>query len=811
MSRLEMLLHDLICSIRALARAPIFTSIAVLTLALGIAGASIVFEVLNKIAIEPLPYPESDRLVSVYMVNTSGTGSVKKLPLSYPNYADLKSQNRSFSEVGAFKFNLFTVGAETPALAYGLNCTASLGRVLGLGMEIGRWFSDADENAAAVPVVVLGHRFWRTRFNADRQIVGRRVRINNRDCTVVGVMGEGVSIYSRWRFGDCGDVFVPETNRPRGSRGQRSFAVVGRLKTGVSKRAAEVELNALGERLAQAYPGPNSQLAIRTEAYSTEIFGVLTKGLLMMEGAVMIVMLLACANVSGMLLARSARRQSEIALRMALGAGRWQIFRLLTAENILLSVAACIGALFLIHWGLSALSQAAPPAILSRGKFRIDAIALIFTIAMAGLTLLLAGIVPALIAARGNIVIALKEGVAQQSGSLARMRHYRFLVAVQVALTVLLVTTALSLSDHYRGILKETAAISSDNVLTARLDFSNTAGRNANKILSLQKALVQNLQSLAGVSGVGLASKLPFEGGYNSAILVDSELYSPQANHRLAELSFVSPGYFGAIGLNLLQGRAFAESDDRNSTGVVIVNETLARTCWPGQSAIGKTVRPDDPRPYYIARVIGIVADARQHGVQGKVMPEVYLPASVSAADSYSIVIRTAGNMHLATSALRDSLRRVSPETPLANVRTMGEVFSGSSKLLRFQTIVINCFMALALLLAAVGIYGTLSFFVASATREIGIRMALGASKPAIQKLVFARVVTSLVTGITFGSLGTVFVGKIINSMAYGTGRFSPPFLAGAAVIVLGVAALACWIPIRRAIAIDPMTALRAD
>ncbi|MEN6626505.1 MAG: ABC transporter permease [Candidatus Sumerlaeia bacterium] len=811
MNRLEMLLHDLRYSVRSLARTPVFTAIAVLTLALGIAGATIVFGVLKKIAIDPLPYPASDRLVSVYMADASGARSIKKLPFSYPNYSDLRTQNRSFSEVGAFKFNLFTVGAETPALVYGLNCTASLGRVLGLRMALGRWFSDADEREDAAAVVVLGNQFWRSRFNADRDVIGRRVTINKRECTVVGVMAEGVPIYSRWRFADCGDVFLPETDRPRASRGQRSFAVVGRLKAGVGEQAVKVDMGALGDRLAQAYPGPNSRLTIRTEPYAAEVFGVLAKGLVMMEGAVLIVMLLACANVAGMLLARSARRRPEFALRAALGGGRWPMIRLLTIENMLLSLAACLGALFLTGWGLAALSQAAPSALVSRGRFQVDATVLIFAIVMAGLTMLLAGIIPALIATRGDIAAALKEGMAQQSGSLARMRHYRFLVAIQVALTLLLVNTALSLSYYYRGIVEEAAAISSDSVLTARLDFSNTAGRNANTILAMQKEIVREMHSVAGVSAVGLATKLPFEGGYNSSILVDNEAYDPQAHRRLAEFSFVSTGYFGAIGLNLLQGRVFAESDDRHSTGVVIVNETLAGTCWPGQNPIGKRVRPDDPHPYYDARVIGVVADARQHGAQGRVMPEVYLPASVSAADPYSIVIRAAGNTQPAAYALRDCLRRISPETPLANLRTMAEIFGASTKLLRFQMIVINCFMALALLLAAVGIYGTLSFFVVTATREIGIRMAMGASKRVIRNLVFAKVVPSLCIGVVVGGFGAGFAGKLVNSMTYGAGRFSPAYLAGASAIVFCVAALACWIPVRRATAVDPNVALRAD
>jgi predicted permease len=807
---LEQTLKDVRYALRQLAKYPGFTAVSVLTLALGIASTTVMFAILKKLVLEPLPYPQPDRVVQLW---TTDLDSTAEMPFSVPDYFDFHEQNQSFAEVGSYSAGRFTLGGDAPESVGGVECTASLWRVLGIQPALGRWFNEAEEEQGAHRVVVLTNALWQRRFGADPGVIGQTIRLNGQQFTVLGVMPAGATLYSSWTREGTFELFRPLVlNRERSSRGGHGLATIGRLKPGVTLEAAQTEARTLGARLARAYPESNARLTFQLVPLAQQVFGHLTRSLVILQAAVFVVLLLACANVAGMLLARTARRQTEIAVRTALGATRLHVFRAMLAESLVLSLIAGAAGWLISGWTLAAFAAIAPNEALMRGRIGLDPSVLVFSLGLVFLTALLAGLPPTLIAARTDVLSTLKEGGPQQTGSRARLRQRRWLVVAQVAFTLLLVNTGLLLSASYCHLVADSRPFVTDRVLSAQLNFVGSPYRQAEGRTAFADRLVETIRALPSVQAVGITSKVPFEGFRSGTVLIDDELFDPQVSRPAAEVSTVSAGYFAAAGLPVLRGRLFDEHDAHSASQGVIVNRTFAERFWPAGDPIGKRVRGNSAQPWFDAQIVGVVDDVRQWGAAAPPRPEIYFSNAVEGMQSGDfVVVRTTGDAHALAPALREQLRHLDSNLAFARLRTFGDIFTESTQLRRLQMQLIDGFMVMALLLAAIGIYGTLAFYVETRTREIGVRMALGATARDIGRLVFSQAARWLLSGTMVGLVITLGVSIGLRGLFYQTSPLHPLGLIASVIIVASAAAFSCWLPARRAARVDPMIALRAE
>ena len=810
--------QDIRFGLRMLRKNPGFTTVAVLTLALGIGANTTIFSVFKTLIFDSLPYPDPDRIVQVWAVPSSYELR-DHVPVGVPDYLDLRAQCHSFAEICAYNSWQCALGGDPPEMIHGVRCTASLGHVLGMRPALGRWFTEDEEKPDAQPVAVLTHALWERRFGADPKVIGQKIRLTDGyglddDFIVVGVLPPGMDFSPI----HAGDVFFPLClNRQQNTRRSTGIVyVLARLGPGVMMQAASSELTALGAQLARADPSPNWRFTFRLVPLKQQLVGGMTVALMLMQGAVLLVLGLACANVAGMLLARAARRQTEIAVRVALGAGRWHVLRLMLAESFAISLLAVALGLLLAVWGMDVLARLAPGEILIRGRFHVDGPVLIFAMGLAMLTTVLAGLPPTLVAVKTDVLGALKEGGPQQAGSRARLRQFRWLVISQVALSLVLINVALLLTVSYRKVAQDSRAFITDQVVTGDI---NMLGHSAyNKIearVALRDRLIESLRALPGVKAVGTTDRLPFQGSREYPILADAEAYDPKTSRLRVSISCVTTGYFDAAGVAILEGRMVTAADAVATPQGILINRTLARHYWGEGNPIGKSLRNNQPKPppTLTWQVVGVVEDVRQSNAEKPARPEIYLfnPADVEDEHEFGIVVRANGDSHRLVPAIRQVMARLDPSLALDDARTMTEVFDDSTRIRRFQMLLIDVFMAVALLLTAVGIYGSMAFYVAARTREIGLRMALGATLGDVVGLIVSQVAVWLAVGVAIGVGLALGAGVVLRSMFYQTSPLSPFCLAGSLGVVALAALVACWLPARRAASINPMQALRNE
>jgi predicted permease len=798
---------------------PGFTAVAVLTLALGIGANTTIFSVFKTLVFDPLPYPDPDRIVQLWAVPSSYEFS-DSFPVLVPDYVDLRAQCHSFAEICAYNTGRFALGGDRPEMINGVMCTASLGRMLGMRPALGRWFTEAEEKPDTQPVAVLSHALWERRFGGDPKVIGQKIRLTDGyglddDFIVVGVLPTGVDFSPI----NASDVFFPlRLGKHQITRGSlRDVWVLARLGPGVTMQAASAELTALGAQLAQAYPEPNGRFTFRLVPLMQQLLGGMTVALLLMQGAVLLVLGLACANVAGMLLARTARRQTEIAVRVALGAGRRHVLRLMLAESLAISLLAAALGLLLAVWGMDVLARLAPGEILIRGRFHLDGPVLMFAVGLVMLTTVLTGLPPTLVAVKTDVLGALKEGGPQQAGSRARLRQFRWLIISQVALSLMMVNVALLLTVSYRKVAQDSRSFITDQVITGYINMLGHSAYNKDGAQqALRDRLIESLRALPGVKAVGATDTLPFEGSWVWPILVDGEAYDPDTSRLRAEISCVTTGYFDAAGVAILEGRMVTDADAVATPQGILINRTLAKHYWGEGNPIGKGLRNNEPKPGPLRtwRVVGVVEDVRQSDAEKPARPEIYLfnpnPGDVNK-DMFSIVVRADGDAHRLVPAIRQALARLDPSLALNGTRTMTEVFDDSTRIRRFQMLLIDVFMAVALLLTAVGIYGSMAFYVAARTREIGLRMALGATLGDVVGLIVSQVAVWLAAGAAIGVGMALGAGVLLRSMFYQTSPLSPFCLAGSLGVVALAALVACWLPARRAATINPIEALRYE
>jgi predicted permease len=789
---------------RSLAKTPGFSIVALLTLAVGIGGATAMFSALRALVIEPFSYPEGDALVMVW--------SQQGQPFSTPDYFDHKEQNVSFSEFGVYTSMSANLGGERPQSVTAVSCTAGVLRAFGVSPSLGRLLNEDDVKKGAPNAVVISNRLWRQNFAADTTVIGRHIRLNGGDAVVVGVMPPTFEFSSPWLRTESCELWQPlQIARGDGDRGSHWLCAIGRLKKGVTLQGADADIKSIGAKLRAAYPNTNSQKPFLVRSLKEEMTRNMGSTVWMLFSAVVLVLLVACANVASMLLARNARRQGEIGVRIALGASRWQILRLALCESLLLSFAGVLAGSLVAYAGLHALQLIAPASEARRAAMTLDTPVLAFGAALSFLTALLSGLPPALASLRVSVSEQLRVDSRSSTSSLSRHRMLRALIVSQVAVAFVLANGAALFSASYAKLLSANSNLATDRVLACELSIRGERYKDKEARSRFFDLLATRAEALPGVAHAGITTKLPLEGGSNMDILVNDEVFDPKADRTLAEVSSTTPGYFAAAGIPLLRGRILEPRDAGEKERGVVVNRALADKCWPGQDPLGKIIRPDEPKASFQARVVGVVENVRQWGPTQDPRPEIYWTPEHAWSRTLNLVLRSPQNANFLTSELRRLLAELDPDLPLGRVRTFQTVVDGATKGSRAITSLVDCFMVVALILVSVGLYGTLTYHVLQRTREIGVRMALGADASGIILLVARQGANWVLSGLALGALAALGLASLVKSMIYGVGPINSFAMGMAGLCVMVAAGFACWLPARRASKLDPVVALRSD
>ena len=800
------MLSNLRLSLRTLAQARGFTLIAVLTLAVGIGSTTAIFSALQALVISPFSYPAADRLVHVW----SGDG----WPLSPADSTDLRAQTSSYSAFGIYQPVAFNVGQENAQSVMGVMATADVLRAFGIPPMLGRWLEPADEAAGAPPVVVLSHALWQQVFGGQAQAVGQKLRLNGKDALVVGVMPAGFEFVCPWmRIEEC-QLWTPRTFDEEEKKQRDSHYLLGlaRLRDQVPVATADAEIKTIGKRLTKLYPDSNTRKEFLVRPLREEMTRDIRKEVWLLFGAVALVLLVACGNVASMLLARSARRQGEFGVRLALGASSGDLIRLALAESLLLALAGAVLGAGLAYGGVEILRVIAPVSAARKAALALNATALGFGLGATALTALLAGLPPALAAMRTSLASVMRSDARGAVGSRARHRMLRSLIIAQVALAFVLANGAVLFSTGYLKILEENQLLATDAVFTAQVALNGPRYEKDDARVRTWYDLTGRVRALPGVLGAAITSKLPLEGGSNTNALVNDETYDPTQRRMQVERSSVTEDYFATMGLRRLKGRGLQSEDRTGDIRGVVVNQACVDKAWPKKDPIGEVMRGNNPgKPWYTVRVVGVVENVKQWSATAEVQPEMYTAPEGHWGRSMYLVLRTPRPVEQLAPLLRRELAAIDPELALKDLRTMRQVVVRATKGARAVAGLVNFFMAVALGLVAVGLYGTLSYHVQQRTREIGVRVAIGALQGDIVRLVFGQGSRWVAVGLLLGLAGSVALSSALKSLVYRMdGLTAPPLVLATAAVGLA-AMLACWLPARRAAKLDPLEALRAE
>ncbi|HEX8351489.1 MAG TPA: ABC transporter permease [Pyrinomonadaceae bacterium] len=802
---LEDLWMDLRYGARGLLKQRAFMLVAVLTLALGIGANTALFSVINAVFLNPLPFPEPDRVVSLYETfEPAGTSA-----LSFPNLRDWREQNTAFEGIAAHVDGAFNLQAgDSPQRLQGLRVEANYFDVLGVRPQLGRTFLKGEDEAGRENVVVLSDSLWRGSFGADPDIVDKSIPLNGRKYTVVGVMPPALSALSRTQV--WAPLVFPEAEKA--SRGSHGYSAVGRLKRGVTQEAAGEEMNVIAARLAQQYPDVQAGRGALLNGFEEELVGDVRQPLLMLMGAVAFVLLIACSNVANLLLARAAGRHREIALRIALGAGRLRLLRQFLTEGVLLSVAGgAVGGV--TAWlGLGLLGRLAFAFLPRSSEIKLDLRVLAFTVLVSLLTGVVFGLAPAAQALKTDLQDGLKDGGKGSAGGFGGNWTRNALVVTEIAAAFVLLIGAGLLMKSYARLQSVDPGVKPENVLTAKLSLAPERYADGDALGRFHERLLERVAAVPGVEAAGLASHLSVEEyGTNGYVRVEGKTYAPN-REPLVELRVVSPDYFRVMGVPLVRGRMFDERDTKDAPAGVVVNETMARTVWPGEDPVGKRVwgRPvvSDWVP-----VVGVVADVKNVGLVRPPVPEFYFNYARGGEGLRNVTLAVRSRLEPAVlaAAVRREVREVDPGQPAYGVRTMRAVLDGTVTDRRLNMTLLGVLSALALALAVVGIYGVMSYNVARHTREIGIRMALGAQKTHIHRLVIGRGAALALAGVLVGLVLALWLTRLMTGLLFDVSATDPATFAGIAALLFAVALVACYVPARRAVKVDPLVALRYE
>jgi putative ABC transport system permease protein len=812
---MENLLQDIRYGIRTLANNPGFTAVAVLTLALGIGANTAIFSVVESVLLRPLPYPQPENLVQIW--NTY-LPQIPQIGLSPGDYADWREQNASFSEMGGYVqitqgFNL--TGEGEPQRVLTSYATASLFPMLGVRVVAGRWFVPEEDRAGGAPVVILGHRLWQSRFGGDPGVIGRSITLDNQRYTVVGILPAGFQLL-RWPdlwmpMGQFGDDLTEHVHH--------GMSTIARLKPGVSLAQAQDEIERLHQRETEKYPDSHKHFGVLVQKLQDPAAEKLRSTLLLLFGAVGLVLLIACVNIANLLLVRNAAREREVAVRTALGASPWRLIRQLLTESTLLSMlGGAVGLLFAVG-GLRALMAFVPADLGILHETGVNIWVLGFTIVVCLATGVVCGLLPALRTLKTNLAGVLKQGSKGASAS-GHHRTHNLLVVSEIAMALVPLIGAGLLLRSFQRVLEVDPGFRVDHILTMEIEqpalsLAQVSQLSQDEQIKLaQKQSLQfeqiagQIRALPGVKEASGIDDLPLSNEFRQAsrFVIDGQPAVAAGARPIAQFRTVSLSYFSTLAIPLRSGRFFTEDDWKQQN--TVINETMAHRYWPQGDALGKRINlcSLDPKPCW-STIIGIAGNVHQFGLDAEPTYDVYFTGGWTPF----LVIRTVSDPVSIAAAVIEVVHRVDSNLPVTHVTTMDGLLSDSVSPRRFSAVLIGIFAALALLLAAVGIYGVMSYTVSQRTQEIGVRMALGAQMGNVRRMILGHTLKLTLIGVGLGLAGAFVVARFLASLVFGVGTYDAATFLGVALLLIAVALAASYIPARRAMRVDPIVALRYE
>ena len=801
---IEQLAQDVRFGLRMLVKHPVFTLVAVITLALGIGANTAIFSVVNAVLLRPLPYESADRLVWIWDSNASV--GLKRFQSSGPNFKDWERESTSFEYMAAFtgwSFNL--TGAGEPERIQGAMTSPALFSMLGVKPVVGRPFLPEEEKAGSHRVALVGYGFWQRRFGADPAIINSSLTLNGESYTVIGIMPDDFGIPYRV------DVWTPlamDVLRP--GRGSHFFSVIARLKPDVSIEQAQAEMNSITSVLQQQYPDLNTGWSTELQPLKERIVGDVKTMLWILLGAVGFVLLIACANIANLLMARSAARHKEVAIRFALGAGRMRLVRQFLTESMLLALVGGGLGLALAVWGVDLLVALNPRDIPRAEEVGIDGRVLAFTLLVSLVTGIIFGLVPALQGSKVNLSDSLKEGSRGISSSPDHNRVRRLMVVSEIALAVVLLVSAGLMIKSLLRLTEVKLGFDPEDVLTMHMSLPQSKYAKRDQQAAFSRELLQRVGRLPGVESAGTVSPIPLIGASAADFYIEGRASAAPNQGYNTNIHLCSPDYFRTMKIPLLKGRYFDERDVAQSQSVVIINETFASGLWPDEEAVGKRVSFSGPDgPWSI--IVGVVGDTRHLRLDAEAGLEMYRPYSQTAIPYIALVVRSDLDSATVADSIKSEVHGLDSTLPVYGIRPMQQIISQSLAPRRFQMILLGSFAGIALILAAIGIYGVMSYSVTQRMHEIGVRMALGAQSLDVLKLVVGQGMRLVTAGVAAGLITAFALTRLIESLLFGVSPADPETFILIALLLMGVALLACYLPARRATKVDQMIVLRYE
>ncbi|HYC49538.1 MAG TPA: ABC transporter permease [Gemmatimonadaceae bacterium] len=815
---MDSLLQDIRYSARKLIKSPGFTVIAVATLALAIGATTAVFSIVNGVLLKPLPYPKPEQIAFIASTGRDGLPTA----MSTPDFLDYRDQSTSFVGMAAMSsqvMNVTSAGAE-PTRVRAAQVGARFFDLLGVRTQLGRTFRDGEDQDSAQRVAILSERMWRTQYGADPRIVGQQIQMDGNAYTVVGVTPASLQYPSNI------DLFIPFVFEPwqvdPANRGSHSHYALGRIRDGVTMEQAAAELDAIAGRLAKQYPEMNTGFGGTAVALHERIVGKSDKPLYAIFGAVMLVLLIACANVANLLLVRASSRESELAVRTALGAGRSRIVRQLMVESVLLSAISALVGIALASWAVDAVVAFGPAGIPRLAEVTVDGRVLAFSAGLAVLTGIIFGLVPAMHVSRPDIAQMLRESLRGTSrGGAQRTRSA--LIVGEMALAVVLLVGAGLLIRSFIALVNVNPGFNPESVVAFNLSLPTQKYPVERDVRGLVARIEERVRQMPGTRDVGVTFGRPLDNSGMIRTTFEVRGWTPSTpdNRRLSMVHLTSPGYFSALGIPLVSGRFFNDADNRpGAPPVVVISQEMAKRYFASENPIGKfltygithdTAETGAGEATVQGEIVGVIGDVKQRDLATPTYPATYVPFNQWAINFFSVLIRTDADSRAVMANVKTIMKEIDQDLPLFGLTTMKEAVSDSVAQPRFYMVLLATFAGIALLLAAVGIYGVISYLVSQRTRELGIRVALGASRPSIVRHVVGQGAALAIAGLVIGVVASLALARTASSMVYGIGVIDPVTLAFAPAVLLAAALLGAYIPARRAARVDPIVSMRND
>ncbi|HET9533006.1 MAG TPA: ABC transporter permease [Blastocatellia bacterium] len=806
------LIQDIRYGLRMLLKKPGFTLVAVVVLALGIGANTAIFSIVNAVFLRPLPYPQPDMLVQIW--ETERKSGDKHATLSPHNFAEWREASQSYEQMAAYRYSSFTLtGGDRPQWFSGAQVSSTFFRALGVSPALGRDFDIEEDSPGRNRVAILSHGLWQRRFGSDENLIGQSLILNGESHTVVGIMPQG------FQFPYSVDLWSPlGLDLSKIDRGNHFLSAIARLRPDMTIERAQSEMDSLARLSEERYPDNNSGRGVALVSLHEELYGDLRPALAVLLGAVALVLLIACANVANLLLTRAMTRQKEIAIRAAMGASRRRLLRQFLTESLLLALAGCALGLLLSMWAIDLLIGSSPGSIPRAGEIELDATVLSYTLIISLVTGTIFGLAPALQVTGIELNESLKESRQTSLAGPGRRRLGGFLVVSEIALALLLLIGAGLLINSFRNLRSVDPGFDAKNVLTMTISLPRYRYPDGQRRGAFFEQVLERINAIEGVEAAGAISDLPFSGSRTtSSFSIEGRPPVNPGEGTSADRRAISPHYFKAMGIPLLAGRYFTDRDRKESQPALIINQSMARTYFPDGDAIGKRIRIGGPEETSLygepvwREIVGIVGDLKHDRLSAGFAPEMYTPYLQAPPGRMSLAVRGTGQLRSLGDSIQSAILEIDKDQPVYSLTTMEQRLARAIAPERFMMFLLGVFAGGALLLAAIGIYGVMSYSVAQRTNEIGIRMALGADRGDIFKLVIGQGMKLTLIGVVAGLTGALLLTRLMEGLLFGVTPTDPLTYIAVTGVLAGVALLACYVPARRATRVDPMVALRYE